>query len=254
MIPKASRIPVAALALLFIAAAGPAPAAATGAFDVAARPEPAWRAVSLASERGPIRRRQPGHGYGRPENFASIGVGRFDPLDQPGNGLYMSGAVGSEVAPRLDIGGQISWYHRSVGGSQFVYEYRDPAGNTRRVVQQAGSIDTDLVPVMGTLRVRFPASREIEPYVGGAIGFEWLTVEGADTQGNLFSDDYSGFGAQLLGGMNVRVSPEVALYGEAVWNASTLSAEFDDPFIGATIREEVDFDGVGFHAGLRFRF
>ena len=253
MIPKGSKLTFAALALLFAAVAAPAPIAAAGPLDPAPG-EPAWRAVNLGLERGPIRRRRPGRGYGRPEYFASIGVGRFEPSEQPGNGLYVSGAFGSVVAQQIDLGGQISWYHRSVGGSQFVYEYRDPAGNTRRVVEEAGSIDTDLVPVMGTMRVRFPVSPEIEPYVGGAIGVEWLTVEGTDSQGVFFSDDYSGFGAQLLGGMNVRVSPDVALYGEAVWNASTLSAEFDDPFIGATVREEVDFDGVGFHAGLRFRF
>ena len=45
-----------------------------------------------------------------------------------------------------------------------------------------------------------------------------------------------------------------ALYGEAVWNISTPSAEFYDPMRDAIIKEEVNFDGVGFHAGLRFRF
>jgi len=268
MIPKGTKFWVAALALLFAAGASPRQANAGGTLEVngleiasiSTSPHPDLRlaiargAGAFALERAPIRRRHPGSGYSQPNYFASIGLGRFEPSTQPGDGLYVSGAFGAEIAPQIDLGGQISWYHRSVGGSQFVYEYEDPAGNIRRVVEEAGEIDTDLVPLMATMRVRFPVSPQFQPYVGGGLGFEWLTVEGTDIDGNFFSDDYSGFGAQVLGGMNFKVNPEVALYGEAVWNLSTVSADFDDPFLGATIHEEVDFDGVGFHAGLRFGF
>ena len=206
----------------------------------------------------PIRHRRPrgyGSSYGsRPEYYATLGIGAFDPSNQPGSGLLLNGSVGSTVAQQLDLGLQLSWYHRSTGGSEFVREYKDPAGITRRDIIQTSSIDTDLVPIMATLRARFPLSGGIEPYVGGGIGWEWLTVEGTDLDGASFRDDYDGFGAQAIAGMNFDLSPEVGIYGEAVWNISTVSADFLDPLLAATIHEEVNFDGVGFHTGLRFRF
>lgn len=211
---------------------------------------------SASGEYRPIRhRRAGGYGYGyRPEYFATIGVGTFGPTNQPGSGLYLDGAVGSTFAQQLDLGLQMSWYHRSSGGSEFVRQYTDPAGVTRRDVIQTGSTDTDLVPIMATLRVRFPVSEGVQPYVGGALGWEWLTVQGADLAGNEFRDDYDGFGAQILGGVNFDLSPEIGAYGEAVWNLSTPSADFYDNVLGATVHEEVDFNGVGIHGGLRFRF
>jgi hypothetical protein len=213
---------------------------------------------SASGEYRPIRHRRPGgysDGYGyRPEYFATLGVGSFGPSSQEGSGVYVNGAVGSTFAHQLDLGLQLSWYHRSSGGSELVRTYTDPAGITRRDVIQTGSTDTDLVPIMGTLRVRFPVSGGVQPYVGGAIGWEWLTVQGADLAGNDFRDDYDGFGAQILGGANFDLTPDVGLYGEAVWNLSTVSADFFDPILAATVHEEVDFNGVGAHAGLRFRF
>ena len=246
----AMAVLAAAAAALLALAAAPRPAAA------AETPSLRMPRLILGLADRPIRHRRPGYGGGwrQPEYWASLGGGAFDPSDQPGSGLYLNGAFGSTLAERLDLGLQLSWYHRSVGGSQVVYTYQDPGGNTRTVVQEAGDVNTDLVPVMGTLRVRFPVTPQVEPYVGGSLGWEWLTIEGTDATGLTFSDDYDGFGAQLLGGVNVHASPDVAVYGEAVWNASTPKAEFFDPALNAIIKEEVKFDGVGFHAGLRFRF
>jgi outer membrane protein with beta-barrel domain len=207
----------------------------------------------------PIRRRRPGpqydgYGYHHPEYYASLGIGAFDPNDQPGSGLYVNGSMGSVFADQVDLGLQLSWYHRSRGGEEFVSEFTDPAGNTVRQVLATQSVSTNLVPLMGAVRVRLPAAPGIEPYVGGAIGWEWLTVDGTDTQGIPFTNDYDGFGAQMLAGVAFSAGPQTALYGEAVYNASTVSNEFDDLTLGQTVREEVNFDGLGFHAGLRFRF
>ena len=239
-----------AAAVLLALAAAPRPAAASETPSLHISP------LSLDLLDRPIRHRRPGYyggGY-KPEYWATLGGGAFDPSDQQGSGLYLNGAFGSTLAERLDLGIQLSWYHRSVGGSQVVETYQDPAGNTRTVVVERGDVNTDLVPVMGTLRVRFPVTPQVEPYAGGSLGWEWLTIEGTDATGLSFSDDYDGFGAQVLGGVNIYASPDIALYGEAVWNASTPSAEFFDPTLNATVKEEVSFDGVGFHGGLRFRF
>ena len=218
----------------------------------------------LASDNGPIRHRRPWRDRDRdynesyrsraPQYFATLGAGAFDPTNQPGQGLYLNGSVGSVLAEQIDLGLQMSWYHRSTGGDQFVREYDLPDGTHVSQVVSTQSIDTDLVPVMGSLRVRIPVSPGLQPYVGGAAGWEWLTVSGTDGSGVDFSNDYDGFGAQLFGGVNLNVGRTTGLYGEAVWNASTPKAEFFDPTIGQVVREEVDMDGLALHGGLRFMF
>lgn len=258
---RGSRYPALAAALLAITFAVPSAAVrSASASQLDLNPAPTLLRIDSAAERwsglfGPIRHRRPYYGYGAPpEYYATLGVGSFDPSSQPGSGLWVNGGVGSTFAHQIDLGLQVSWYHRSTGGSELVRTYQDPAGNTRRDVIQTGSVNTDLVPLMATLRARFPVSPGIEPYVGGGVGWEWLTVDGTDALGNAFHDDYDGFGAQLLGGVNFDLSTEVGVYGEAVWNISTPSADFFDPVLAATVHEEVDFNGVGAHAGLRFRF
>jgi len=219
----------------------------------------ARESYASSSER-PIRRRRPGSYYRddydrhRPAYFANLGVGSFDPSSQPGRGFYFNGAVGSEMNDAMDLGLSVQWYHRSTGGSQVISEFEDPAGNTGQRVIETSDVTTDLVPVMGFLRVRIPVTGAVQPYVGAGIGWEWLTVDGTDDQGFAFSDDYDGVGAQFFGGANFAVAPNASLYGEAIWNASTVSAEFFDSFYNGTVRDEIDMDGLGLHAGLRFRF
>ncbi len=212
--------------------------------------------ADLRSSNGPARRRSPRYGgYGpRQRSFATLGLGGYEPSDQPGNGVYFSGSVGTELQTPIDLGLSASWYHRSTGGSQFITTFTDPAGNTGQRVVQTSDISTDLVPLMAFVRVKFPSGTGIQPYVGGGIGWEWLLVEGTDQDGFGFSDSYDGFGAQIFGGMNLTVSPSTALYGEVLYNSSTLSADFYDPLYGVTVRDEIDMDGAAAHAGLRFRF
>lgn len=214
----------------------------------------------LENSAGPIRHRRPYRGrdydYGyrsQPEYWAMLGAGAFDPTDQPGSGLYVNGGVGATMNKQIDLGVQVSWYHHSTNGEELVREYDLPDGSHVRQVLSTNDINTDLVPVMGTIRVRIPVSPNLEPYVGGGIGWEFLTVAGTDSQGD-FQNDYDGFGAQLIGGLNMKVGDSAGLYGEGVWNSSTPKAEFFDSSVGQVIREEVKYDGLAFHGGLRFMF
>lgn len=250
MIPKGSKPIIAALALLVACAAAPPPAALadTGA-AVSASGSPSWRSLGLGMERHPIYRRSPESGYHKPLTLMSIGGGVFDPWNQPGTDFYLNGTLEVEVAPQVDVGTLVAWYHRDAGSGSGGYTYTDPAGNVRYVGEDT---NTDLIPWMATVRVRIPMGN-LEPYVGGGLGYEWLTIDGSDPNGVLFHDDYGGFGMQGFGGMNLRVSRTAALYGEAVWNESTVSAEFLDPY-GYLVHEELNFDGLAVHGGLRFRF
>jgi len=219
---------------------------------------------TLMESSNPVRHRRPwrtreryrddNYGYRHtPEYWAMLGGGTFDPFDQPGNGLFLNGGVGATMGRQIDLGVQVSWYHHDTSGEAFVREYDLPSGVHVRQVIATDQINTDLIPVMGTLRVRIPVSPNLEPYVGGGLGWEFLTVEGSDSLGS-FQNDYDGFGAQLFGGLNLNVSSSAGLYGEVLWNSSTPKAEFFDSSIGEVVREDVDFDGLAFHGGLRLMF
>jgi opacity protein-like surface antigen len=207
---------------------------------------------------GPIRRRGDRYydEYRRRSSygFFNVGGGVFDPSNQPGSGFYGTVSGGTELGTAMDLGLQLSWYHRGSRGERIFASYTDPAGNTVRQEIQTQSVDTDLVPLMGILRVKFPLTPQFQPYVGGGVGYEWLLVEGVDDQGFSFSNDYGGFGAQIMAGVNLSASPTTALYAETAYNFSTVHADFYDPFVDAVVRESVDFDGLALHGGLRIRF
>ena len=210
----------------------------------------------------PIRRRAPYHYYEEerhrdrtyPYGFMSIGGGVFDPKEQPGNGFYANVDIGSEVAAPLDIGGRVAWYHRSSNGEQVLSSYQLPNGTVVQQSVETQSVDTDLLPVMGIVRLKFPLASQFTPYVGAGAGYEWLWVQGTDSNGVPFSNDYAGFGAQLMGGVNIMASTTVGLYGEATYNISTLDFDYFDPTLNAQIKESVNMDGLAVHGGLRFRF
>lgn len=217
-------------------------------------------ALELSSESGhPIRRRAPRTYYEdrkdeyTPRGFMTLGGGVFDPQDQPGGGFYGVLGLGSEIAPPLDLGIQFSWYHRGSSGDQVIFRYTDQGGNTVEQVVETESVDTDLLPLMGIARLRFPISPYFQPYVGGGVGYEWLFVEGIDEFGP-FSYDYGGFGAQVMGGLNLYASKSVGLYGEAVYNWASPDREFFVPELNRVVKEEIDMDGLALHGGLRFRF
>jgi outer membrane protein W len=213
-------------------------------------------------ERYPVRHRPRYHDNDRyddrnsyePHYYAALGGGNFDPNNQPGNGFWGNAEIGSEAGQALDLGVRVNWYHRASDRSEVISEFTDPAGNVGQRVVVSNNVETNLIPAMAIARVRFPMSRDFQPYVGGGVGWEWLTVQGTDDSGFTFQDDYDGFGAQLFGGLNVGVSPSMALYGEALWNKSTVKATFYDATVGGDVQDEINLDGLAFHGGLRFRF
>jgi hypothetical protein len=230
----------------------PSPASASSAAESGAT---LMRAGSFGSVSArPLRRRAPyEHERQTPYGFFNIGGGVFDPATQPGNGFYGVVAGGTEVGRALDLGIQLSWYHRGTEGERMTSTYVGPGGNIITQSIQTQSVNTDLLPLMGIARLRFPIPG-FQPYIGGGAGFEWLFIEGVDETGYAFSNDYGGFGAQAMAGVTLSASPTVALYGEAVYNWTTVEAEFYDPFYGVVVSESLDYNGLAYHGGLRFRF
>jgi len=186
--------------------------------------------------------------------FLTLGGGLFDPMKQPGNGFYGTTTFGTEVGKSMDLGVGASWYHRASHGEEFTTTFQDPAGNNVEQSVSTQSVNTDLVPLMGIVRLKFPTPQQFQPYVGGGAGYEWLFVDGVDAQGFHFHRDYGGFGAQVMGGVSVMASENTGIYGESVYNFTTVSNDLFDPNLNTTVHESLNMDGLAIHGGLRFRF
>jgi outer membrane protein W len=171
--------------------------------------------------------------------------------------------VGSEVK-MLDLGVQISWYHRSSNSGQYQTTYAGPGGTVVERTVLANAYDTDLMPLLAIARYRFaPPTDAVQPYVGGGIGYEWLWIS---TQGAVVYDpygypyysevgtSYGGFGGMALAGANFKITPTSAVYVEGEYNWSTVSADYYDPYYNVTVRESINMDGLGIQGGFRFRF
>jgi len=235
----------------------PAPAAASEEATTTVLRSGTFGDFSSASER-PVYRHHYREYYHHHEQqsygFLTLGGGLFDPMKQPGNGFYGTASVGTEVGSSLDLGVLGSWYHRASHGDELVTTFKDEAGNNVEQTVQTQSVNTDLVPLMGIIRLKFPTPQQFQPYVGAGAGYEWLFVDGVDAQGFQFHRDYGGFGAQVMGGVSVMASENTGIYGEAAYNFSTVSNDFFDPNLNTTIHESLDMDGLAIHGGLRFRF
>ena len=276
MAPRTSRSPVSSFRLFLLAGGGiavfgllafcSAPLPANAAEESSSTSTTLLRSGTFASalelssaSNRPIRRRAPRSYYEEdrrdeytPKGFLTLGGGVFDPQTQPGGGFYGSVSLGSEIAPPLDLGVQFSWWHKESDGQEVVFQYELPDGSLADQVIETESVDTDLLPLMGIVRLRLPISPYFQPYVGGGAGYEWLSVEGVDEFGP-FSYNYDGFGAQAMGGLNIYASKSVGLYGEATYNWSSPDRTVFINGLGE-VKEEIALDGLAIHGGLRFRF
>jgi len=235
----------------------PAPAAASEEATTTVLRSGTFGDFSSTSERPVYRhhyREYYHHHYQDSYGFLTLGGGLFDPMKQPGNGFYGVATVGSELGHSMDLGVSGSWYHRASHGEEFITTVKDPAGNNVDQSVQTQEVNTDLVPVMAMVRIKFPTPSQFQPYVGGGAGYEWLFVDGTDDLGFHFHRDYGGFGAQVLGGVSIMASENTGIYGEATYNFSTVSNDFFDPSLNTNVHESLDMDGLAVHGGLRFRF
>jgi hypothetical protein len=184
-----------------------------------------------------------------PQGWAVVRAGFFDGENTGGNDFVFGSKFLGNVAPNVRLGGSLDWHHRSESATYVV----DQSGGAVSQVTLS-EVSTDLIPVMGLIEFHMP-TEGLRPYFGFGAGYEWLVVDVNDYQSGVFyEDDFGGFGWQAYGGLNVRLSRNLEIGGEAFWNDSTVEREIYDPYFGALLHEEIDADGVGFRGGLALGF
>jgi hypothetical protein len=190
----------------------------------------------------------------RVDGWMSIRGGFYDAEDVSANDWTIGFKVAGRVVPSVTAGIAADLHRRTDASRTVTTEYVDPTGH--RVVTSTTGIqaESNLVPLMGSLEFHMP-SPGIDPYFGGALGWEFLNVQATDFDSGLeYEANYDGPGYQLFAGIGLPLGPRAKLTGEAYWNGSTVKRTVYDPDLGFDVEERVKVDGAGGRAGLSFAF
>lgn len=235
----------------------------TASLPASAFATPTWNGGDLIAASTPYAearrwRRAPRPYYGRREyrrnsqEWLTVRGGFFDADDVRENDWLVGLKVSGEVANNLSLGVSTDLHRRSDAERSRVEEFRDPAGNLVRTTVTTFESSSNLIPILGVVEMKFPASG-IQPYVGLGAGYEVLVVDGTDfASGNDFSDTFGGFGWQGHAGLSFPLGPSTRLVGEGFWNHSTVTRKVRDELTGERVKEEIDVNGVGMRAGIAF--
>lgn len=188
------------------------------------------------------------------QGWMQIRGGFYDAEDVSANDWTVGFKVAGNIAPSVTVGLAADLHRRTDAQRTVTSQYTDPTGHTVTTSTNTVQAESNLVPLMGSLEFHFP-SPGIDPYFGGAAGWEFLNVQATDLSSGLdYEADYDGPGYQLFGGIGMPLGPRAKLNLEAYWNGSTVKRTVYDPDLGFDVEERVKVDGVGGRAGLAFAF
>jgi len=227
--------------------------------EFAARPRPASGTVL----RGLVY--QPRGAYGGPYHHSSPPAFSQGYFDMHGGVFRINGtdALASDfggkmafsLAPSLRLGMLLDWQHRSESQTAVISSGPGPGGITITNQLDLGSGSSDLVPFMGFLELEPAPKLMVSPYIGGAAGYEWLSLHASRSDIPVpFEASYGGFGWQAWGGVAMRLSPAVRLNAEVYGNFGEVSRDAFDTTLNAVVKETVSIEGAGVRGGLQFGF
>jgi hypothetical protein len=173
--------------------------------------------------------------------------------------------VGAEldvrIAPQFDVGLDLSW-----AGVTRQSHYRNFVDNNDQEIEQSTSVHR--VPVMVNVKAYLaPRGRsvgrlayipsKVVPWVGAGVGADWWKVEQSGdfintATGVVYNDKVtdSGWGpaVQGIGGVDITLTPRIALTGDAryVWSKASMGSDFGG-------FDKIDLSGVSVALGVTFR-
>jgi hypothetical protein len=179
------------------------------------------------------------------------------PSEGSPDGLYFGLEMGTRPSRFLEIGFAIDWFRRRDGTSE-VFLLDTPYDLPVEGVIDLRKTSTDLIPLGGVLRLRFPAGGgHLVPFVSGQVGFDLLRLsasEGTRSGGVILeqTEYFTGIGTSVGGGIEATLDGNAGLLFEAGYHHSRpdKSLEVD----GIQVRGRVDASGGYARFGLKFRF
>lgn len=208
----------------------------------------------LAVAAGPAGARGAGGAAG--PGYAVLKAGGYD-LDRvaPGHdsleGLFLGTEVGSSLSPHVDLGLTIDWLRRRSARTEVLFLDAPYDLPVESVLELRGT-STDLLPLGGVLRLRFPVAHgRLVPFVAGQLTYDFLRLAYREN-GDEVSDWFHGWGSTVGLGLEARPDPRVAFLFEAGVHDSEPTQELD--LGGTEAKGRVKAGGEFVRVGLRFGF
>lgn len=186
------------------------------------------------------------------------GLDSIDPNDDLDSGWFVGAEIGVVPSPFVELGFSMDWFRRhDDAGDVFIID--SPYGVPIEGRIDTNGTSTDLVPLGGIVRLRYPVSHGVMPFIAGQLtwdilrlGHRELTYVGSEPVITEHSDYFYGPGASLSIGVEVMVDSHVGFLLEAGGHTSEPSKNL--VVNGVPVRGHVIADGDFARLGLRLTF
>jgi hypothetical protein len=199
-------------------------------------------------------------GWHRVEGYGVVKFGGYglDNVRTPGNDMdaFLGLEVGSSPAPYVQLAFTVDWLRRRNAHSE-VYLLDTIFDLPVEAVVVVEGTSTDLVPVGGLLRLRFPvADGRIVPFVSGQLSYDLLRMSYRDGSGGFpatideQTEYFHGLGTTVSVGAEAVLDPLFGLMLEAGIHDADLTNNL--LYGGVPVDARVDAGGEFVRLGLRF--
>jgi hypothetical protein len=174
--------------------------------------------------------------------------------------LFLGLEMGTCPSPFVQVGFTLDWLRRRNAHSEVVLIDSPPYDLPVQGVLDLDGTSTDLVPMGGILRLRYPvADGRLIPFVSGQLTYDLLRLEyhevaesGGGTYVDEQSDVFHGLGTTLALGLEAALDPAVGLLVEAGVHDAEPTKELRVG--GIPVDGRVDAGGEFARVGVRFGF
>jgi hypothetical protein len=198
-------------------------------------------------------------GWHRAEGYGVLKFGGYglDHVRTAGSDMdsFLGIEVGSAPAPYVQLAFTVDWLHRSNSHNE-VYLLDTNFDLPVEGVIDVDATSTDLVPVGGLLRLRFPvADGRIVPFVSGQLSYDLLRMsyrDGTDGFGRVTEETeyFHGLGTTVSLGAEAVLDPRFGVMLEAGIHDAELTNDL--LYGGVPVDAQVDAGGEFVRLGLRF--
>jgi hypothetical protein len=175
------------------------------------------------------------------------------------SGGWFGVEVGRNAGGWFDAGLSLDWFHRRGREVELLFETEGDFDPPIRGEVTRFESSTDFVPLGVTMRLRLPgASEVVTPFISGTLAYEILHLSFYDRErvaqpyDDLLGDTQTlmGFGWQMAGGVEVAITPQLALFGEAGVHWSDPVRRLEDS-AGSPVDLTASLHGGFLRTGLR---
>jgi hypothetical protein len=215
-----------------------------------------------AGHRGCPPAAEPWRHRGVPGGYAALKAGGYglDAATVPDDGLgslFLGAEAGASPSPFVQLGFTMDWLRRR-DASGAVLPIDAPFELPVEGILPSSGSSTDLIPIGGIVRVRFPmGDGRFVPFLAGQLTYDLLRLEhrevatdGSSLQVVEQTDYFHGAGTSVALGLEAMLDPNVGLLFEVGTHDSEPSKEIE--IQGVPVDGRVDAGGEFLRFGVRF--